>query len=82
MIDLEKQYKTRDGHKVILHDIVLKNSCGKKVTYPVKGTIYLDSKKNWGHQKTSYNCWSIDGITDVVWGNNKELDLIEVIPDK
>ena len=77
-IDLKKKYKTRDGHKVELHDIVLENSCGGLVTYPVKGTIYLDGKKNWGHQETRYTGWSIYGIQDVVFGNHSEWDLIEI----
>ena len=78
MIDITKQYKTRDGRKVVLHNIVLKNSCKKNVTYPVKGTIYLNTKKNWGHEATRYTIWSINGIADVVWGKHKEDDLIEV----
>ena len=78
MIDITKQYKTRDGRKVVLHNIVLKNSCKKTVTYPVKGTIYLSTKKNWGHQATRCAIWSINGIADVVWGKHKEDDLIEV----
>jgi len=78
MIDLSKTYKTRSGLKVVLHKIVLKNSCGKNVTYPVKGTIYHNTKKNYGHQKTQYFIWSIDGIADIVWGNNRDLDLVEI----
>ena len=79
MIDLNKKYKTRDGCRVELHAIKLQNNCGRDVTYPVKGTIYLNAKKNWGHQKTEYMIWSIDGIIDVVFGMNREHDLIEVV---
>ena len=72
MIDLKKQYKTRNGLKVVLHEIKLKNSCGKNVTYPVKGTIYHSPRKK------EYMIWSIDGIIDVVFENNSHLDLVEV----
>jgi len=78
MIGLEKKYRTRSGLRVELHEIKLKNSCGKNVTYPVKGTIYHNAKKNWGHPQIEYMIWSIDGITDVVFGNDSHLDLVEV----
>ena len=74
MIELTKQYKTKDGCRVELHEIVLKNSYGKEVTYPVKGTIVLREKP----RKTEYMIWSLDGIIDVVWGNNSHHDLVEV----
>jgi hypothetical protein len=77
-IDLKKKYKTRDGHKVELHNIVLENSCGRLVTYPVKGTIILQEKGKGKREKTRYTIWSIYGIEDVVWGNNSEWDLIEI----
>jgi hypothetical protein len=77
MIDINKQYKTRSGLEVDLHEIKLTNSIGKPVTYPVKGTILTNDKGRWGHRKTMFMIWSIDGITDIVWGHNKDLDLIE-----
>lgn len=72
MIDFNKQYKTRSGCRVILHEIKLKNACGADVTYPVKGTIILREKP----LKKKNMIWSIDGITDVVWGKYSEYDLI------
>jgi len=73
MIDLNKQYQTQDGKRVELHEIVLKNSCGRNVTYPVKGSIFLREKP----RKTKYMIWSIDGIVDVVFGNSSEWNLME-----
>jgi|APSaa5957512622_1039677.scaffolds.fasta_scaffold268593_1 hypothetical protein len=72
-IVLSKQYKTRNGCRVIGLDIKLKNSCGEMVTYPVKGTIILREKP----RKTEYMIWSINGVVDVVWGNHSEHDLVE-----
>jgi hypothetical protein len=52
----------------------LKNSAGHLVTYPVGGTIILKEKP----LKKKYYIWSINGISDVVWGNHSDLDLVEV----
>lgn len=77
MIDLKKKYKTRDGRDVILHDIVEFNSCGNRVTYPVKGSIV--NKKVY--TKLQFSIWSKDGFADVVWNKNSHnRDLIEVNP--
>jgi hypothetical protein len=75
MIDLKKKYKTRSGRRVINLSYVPLNSAGKKVTYPVKGTVVLREKP----LKTTYMIWSEDGYADVVWepGTHKD-DLIEV----
>jgi len=78
-IDLSKKYRTRDGRRVELHDIVLENSCGQNVTYPVKGSIILQEKGDGKREKTRYTIWSIEGIEDVVFRNNSELDLVEEI---
>jgi len=73
IITLDKKYKTRDGKRVELHAITEYNSCGAKVTYPVKGTIILREKPI----KIRYMIWSINGVTDVVWNKFSNLDLIE-----
>ena len=73
MIDLNKTYKTRDGRKVILHEIKLYNDCGDLVTYPVKGGYQKSKRKN----EFNYAIWSIDGRADVVWGTKSHLDLVE-----
>jgi hypothetical protein len=72
-IDPAKTYKTRDGKRVIDIHIVMKNSCGDEVTYPVKGSIVI-REKPW---KTEWAIWSLDGRADVVWGNHSERDLVE-----
>jgi hypothetical protein len=72
MIDITKKY-TCNGKRVVNLEIVLYNSVGNLVTYPVKGTIIL-SEEPWC---TKYAIWSIDGIADVVWGNGHNLKLSE-----
>jgi hypothetical protein len=78
MIDLNKTYKTRNGCEVVLHDIVLKNSAGGEVSYPVKGTVV--TRKN--PRKTTMMIWSIDGITDIVWGKRQGWDLVEDVSEE
>ncbi len=73
-IDPNKTYQTRSGKEVIGLQIVMENSCGKEVTYPVKGSIAIKEKP----LRLEYSTWSLDGRCDVVWGNNQELDLVEV----
>lgn len=74
-IDVTKTYKTRDGKTVENLQIVLHNSVGNEVTYPVKGTIVVRTKPR---RKTEYALWSLDGRADVVWGHHKERDLKQV----
>ena len=77
-IDPTKEYRTKSGKRVISINIVTHNSCGGKVTYPVKGCIVV-REKPW---KTDYCIWSADGRYDVVWGNHSELDLVEVTEEQ
>lgn len=71
-IDPEKSYYTRDGHRVEYIQIVMENSVGAEVTYPVKGTVVLrDSPR-----KTEYHIWSLEGKRDIVWGNHSHGDLV------
>lgn len=74
-IDLDKSYKTRGGKRVEGLQIVLHNSCGHEVTYPVKGTIVLQEKPK---RKTEYRIWSLDGKADVVFRGKEQFDLIEI----
>ena len=74
-IDLDKTYTTREGKKVEGLQIVLHNSCGNEVTYPVKGTIVIKEKPK---RKTEYRIWSLDGKADVVFRGKEQFDLIEV----
>jgi hypothetical protein len=80
-IDPNKTYKTRSGRRVF--DIVIKlyNSCGREVTYPVKGSI--DMGKN---RMPAYGIWTLDGRGSVMPDsfhhkgvNPSNSDLIEVI---
>lgn len=70
-IDINKKY-TCGGKPVIGLEIVMKNSAGNTVTYPVKGSIVVREKP----LKLEYAVWSIDGKYDVVWGKGD--NLIEV----
>lgn len=71
-IDIQKKYKTRDGHVVEDLNIVTHNKAGRKVTYPVKGTLVLKDKP----RKTEYEIWTEYGKYDAVWGDHK-WDLVE-----
>ena len=70
-IDPTKKY-TCGGNRVENITIVLHNSCGDEVTYPVKGTIILREKP----LKTTFAIWSLDGRADVVWGKGNNLKLV------
>ena len=72
MIDINKKYRTREGKRVYSLNYVPLNSCGEKVTYPIKGSIVVREKP----LKYRYQIWSEDGITDVVFGKNKKDDLV------
>lgn len=71
-IDINKKYINGKGQTVILHEIVLKNSAGDIVTYPVHGTIIIKKPR-----KREYAIWSIEGKANVVWPE-PENDLVEV----
>ncbi len=73
-IDVDKTYKTRDGKRVENLQIVLHNSCGSEVTYPVKGNIVVREKP----RKTEYSIWSLDGKADVVFRGKEHNDLKQV----
>jgi hypothetical protein len=75
MISLDKKYKTKDGKEVVLFEIKTTNSAGGMVSYPVKGYIRRKGRP------PKYMIWSIDGLVDIVWGNNASSDLVEVEHD-
>lgn len=70
-IDVSKTY-TCNGKRVVNIQIILKNSSGSIVSYPVKGSIVVREKP----LKLKYAIWSIEGKADVVWGLGH--NLIEV----
>jgi len=73
MIDPKKTYQTRAGQRVINISIVLKNSAGRFVTYPVKGSVVVREKP----YQLVYHIWSLSGRSNVVWPD-PENDLVEV----
>jgi hypothetical protein len=70
-IDPTKQYKTRSGKRVISIDILLKNSIGEEVTFPVKGVVVLSEKP----YRSSYQIWTLDGRASI-FKDHKD-DLVE-----
>ena len=72
MLDLAKQFRTRDGRRVIDLRYEPYNSAGHKVTYPIKGNIVTREKP----LKCEYHIWSEDGIFDVVFRRHSEKDLV------
>jgi hypothetical protein len=73
MIDIRKKYCTKSGKRVIGLEYVPFNSCGYKVTYPIKGSIVVCEKP----VKLKFCIWSENGIFDIVWNNQEELNLIK-----
>jgi hypothetical protein len=72
-IDPSKTYRTRSGKRVLNLEIVLHNSVGNEVTFPVKGTIITCEKP----LRTAYGIWTLDGRSSVLVDITK-LDLVEV----
>jgi hypothetical protein len=79
-IDPTKTYKTRKGKRVEHLEIVMHNSCGDEVTFPVKGTIVLKEKP----RRTKFTIWTLDGkggvLPDLFYhagDNPSERDLVE-----
>ena len=70
-IDISKPVKTRSGKKVVGLKRVPVNSCGNKVTYPLKGSIVAP------RNAPKYQIWTDDGMTDCVFNNFSEDDLIQ-----
>ena len=73
-IDITKTYKTRNGKEVEGLHIVMHNSCGDEVTYPVKGSVVVKKRP----RKTEYHIWSLDGRANTVFKDTEHRDLILV----
>jgi len=72
-IDVSGDTEYTCGNKrVIGLQMVLHNSCGNEVTYPVKGEVII-REKPW---KTEYRIWSLDGKSDIVFGDDNSKDLV------
>ena len=68
MIDVTKKY-TCGGKQVFGLRIETHNSAGSVVTYPVKGSVLVQEKP----RRVEYRIWSIDGVSEVVWGRGHNL---------
>lgn len=66
-----KQYRTKSGKRVIGLEVVLKNSTGAEVTFPVKGSIVTSEKPF----RTLYHIWTLDGRSSVL--KESGLDLVK-----
>jgi hypothetical protein len=62
MIELG-EHKTRDGRRVVVHEIKPQNDAGQKVTFPVKGTIYSQTPS--GRLKKTFAIWDENGRHNV-----------------
>jgi len=69
-VSLDKEYKTRDGRKVVIHEIKKYNCLGELLSNPVCGSIYQKGKQ------PKYNIWQLDGYS-TMWGPSPD-DLVEV----
>lgn len=69
LVSLDKQYKTRHGYEVILHNIIPPEY---EIEYPVRGI------KRHHNGKWTTGAWTTDGL--YVKGSTDPLDLVEVKP--
>jgi hypothetical protein len=69
-IDTTKEYITKNGWKVENLQIIMENSNGNEVTFPVKGT-YIEIREGKSDKK-HYSIWTLDGRKDI---NKLETDL-------
>jgi hypothetical protein len=74
--DTTREYKTRRGDRVVLHEFVPRNSPGAIVTFPIKGTI-IDKDRP---RRKTYNIWTLEGRSDVFGeGPNDIIDMPPVL---
>ena len=69
IISLDKKYRTREGKRVVLHEISKGNESS-----PVKGNIILKESP----LRKEFNIWTIHGEMDCVWSIEHKDDLIEI----
>ena len=55
--DTTREYRTRNGDRVILREFVPRNSLGEIVTFPVKGTVH---HRGYARKKTA-QIWTLEG---------------------
>ena len=78
MIDTTRSYTTRAGKRVVIHEVVLRNSVGALVTFPVKGSV-IDVERGNPRLKTRYNIWTLDGRARP--GHSHPDDIMELIKE-
>lgn len=61
-LDSTKHYRTRRGDKVTIHEIVLHNSAGSLVTFPVKCSIRPDRPR----ARSRYQILTLEGRGSVL----------------
>jgi len=66
IINISKPVRTKCGLRVVNLKRVPINSAGRKVTFPIKGTIILREKSDYQRQKTEYGIWTDNGRFDVL----------------
>lgn len=55
--DTTREYRTRNGDRVVLHEFVPTNFLGELVTFPVKGTVIKKDKP----RSKRFNIWTLEG---------------------
>ena len=75
-VQLDKQYQTRGGRPVELHEINLKPVSARQgpATFPVKGTVIWTYPS--GRTRREYNIWQLNGRFSVF--KTTDYDLVEV----
>ena len=69
-----REYKTRRGDRVVIHEIKPFNDAGGRVTFPVKGTVHWRGRA----RKRSFQIWTLDGRASVL--RQHRHDIIEIAP--
>lgn len=62
MIDTDRQYTTRAGATVTIHQVVPRTSTGAEATFPLKGTV---SELVKVRHRNRYQIWTMDGRADI-----------------
>lgn len=57
------EYKTKNGTPVIISEIKEFNSCGERLTFPVKGNYFTKTKS--GRLQSHYSIWTLEGKRSV-----------------
>lgn len=70
-IDVSKEYKTKNGKRVVCLERKSRNDLGYLVTYPIKGCVVVRERPF----KTEYCIWSEKGERSVGEKNGLDLDI-------